>query len=72
VLLAPQKPPEVTEPCTSVSLTTVKLVAESPFWLPSSLKIRFAWVVAGNVKSAMPVRVVAVSSVVTPLARATL
>jgi hypothetical protein len=63
--------PDVAVPCTSVLLTTVKLVAESPFWLPSSLKIKLAAVVDGKVKSAMPVLVVAVSAVVTPLLRAT-
>ena len=52
-------------------LTTEKVVAESPFWLPSSLKIRLASVLDGKVKSAIPVLVVAVSAVVTPLARAT-
>ena len=61
----------VTEPCTSVLLMTLKLVAESPFALPSSLKIRFACVLAGNVNCAIPVRVVAVSAVVTPLLRPT-
>ena len=67
MLPAPQKWPEVTEPETSVLLTMFQLVAESPFWLPLSLKIRLACVVDGKVKRAMPERVVAVSSVLTPL-----
>ncbi len=72
MLPAPQKLPDVAEPWTSVLLTTLQLVAESPFWLSSSLKIRLAALLDGNVKSARPVRVVAVSSVVTPLASVTL
>ena len=55
-----------------VLLITLKVVAVSPAALSSSLKIRLAAVEAGKVKSAIPVRVVAVSWVVTPLARATL
>ena len=64
---APQKWPERTEPEISELLTTVHVVASSPFWLPFSLKIRLACVVDGKVKRAMPERVVAVSSVFTPL-----
>lgn len=66
MLPLPQKLPDVTEPCTCVSLTTVKFTAVSPVWLWPSLNSRLAWVVAGKVKSAMPVRDVAVSAVVMP------
>lgn len=58
-------------PLTSVLLTTLNWVLESPFWLALSLKIRLAWVVDGNVNEAIPERGVTVSWVVTPLDRAT-
>ena len=60
---APQKWPLVAEPCTSLVPTTVTVLAEVPFWLSRSLRSRSAWDVAGNVQRAMPLRVVAVSSV---------
>src|ERR1700746_2486209 len=46
---SPQKSPEVTLPDNSSFPTTVALVAESPFWLASSLTRKSAWVVDGNV-----------------------
>ena len=64
---APQKCPLVTWPDTSVLLTTLNVVLVSPLALPVSLKIRLACVVDGKVNRAMPLRVVVVSSVLTPL-----
>src|SRR6185437_9226391 len=69
---APQKLPDVAEPWISVWLTTVKLVASTWRWLPARRRTRPAGAaLAGKVKSARPVRVVAVSWVVTPLPRFT-
>ncbi len=61
---APQKKPLVVEPCTSFVPTIVALLPELPFWLPRSLMGRLAFVVAGNVKRAIALWSVAVSSVV--------
>lgn len=68
---APQKCPEVTEPETSVGLTTFQVWAEVPFWLPLSLNTRLDWVLDGKVNLAIPERRAAVSSVFTPLSRPT-
>ena len=68
---APQKWPPTIEPLISLLLTTVNVVAPALSPL-DSLKIRFACVVDGYVNFAMPLRVVAVSSVVTPLPSRTL
>jgi hypothetical protein len=45
-LVAPQKSPLVTWPLTSVSLTTLNCVSESPLALSFSLKIKLASVMA--------------------------
>ena len=68
---APQKCPDVTEPDTSVGLTTVHVWFDVPFWLPLSLNCRFACDVDGNVNRPIPDRSAVVSSVVTPLPRPT-
>jgi hypothetical protein len=67
-----QNAPVLTEPRTSVLLTTWKLVALSGFWLPLSLKTRWALDVDGKLNLPIPVRVVAVSSAVMPPCRPTL
>ena len=59
-------------PWTSSLLSTLKLVRLSPFWLESSLKTRLDRAPVGKPKLPIPVRVVAVSWVLTPLPSATL
>lgn len=63
---APQKWPVVTDPTTSVLLTTVTLVPLTGVWLPASLISRLACLVAGKVNRPIPDRVIAVSPVVMP------
>src|SRR5436305_744087 len=63
VSAAPQKCPLVAEPRISFVPTTWTVLADVPFWLSRSLMIRSACDVLGNVHRAMPLRVVAVSSV---------
>src|SRR5579862_2747357 len=58
---SPQKSPLVTEPWISVGLTTVALVAASPFWLAMSLTRKSAAAVRGNLKSPMALCGVAVN-----------